>query len=310
MKAVTRLFVVVNPTSGRGRARRARPQVERTLEKLGVDYELALTTRSGEATEMAREAVAGGFSRVLAIGGDGLAGEVLNGIVGSDVEFALVPSGTGNDLAGALELPIDPIEAAHLAVYGKAVPIDVGQVNGRYFFQVAGAGFDSQVTKLANDTSWLKGKEVYIYAVLRTLLSFKAASFRITTPRQQIELKAMMVAVGNGPSYGGGMRVTPAAHYDDGLLDVCIVKDVSIPRFLAVFPKVFKGTHIKSDAVLMLTTTELHLEADRAFPIYADGEYVGSLPADITIHPRAISIVAPAYSPVIQPQRKPKLAPA
>ena len=284
-------------------------EVRGTLMNMGVDYEIAFTRRRGHAIEMAHHAAERGFSRILSVGGDGVAGEVLNGSFGSDTELAVVPAGTGNDLAAGLGIPLKPAEATKLALSGTAVSIDVGRVNERYFFQVAGAGFDSLVTKAANDTSWIKGREVYVYATIRTLFGFEAANFSITTPDGRVELKAMMVAVGNGPSYGGGMRVTPDARFDDGVLDVCIVENISIPHFMIMFPRVFNGTHVKSSAVRMLKTKAVRLEADRDFPIYADGEYVSQLPAEITVHPGAISVVAPAYAPAIVPERKPVLAP-
>ncbi|MHB0975618.1 MAG: diacylglycerol/lipid kinase family protein [Candidatus Aquicultorales bacterium] len=303
-----RLYVIVNPISGGGRGLKALPDVTAVLDQTGVEYEIAETERRGHGFELAKSAAGRGFSRILCVGGDGLVNEVLNGVVGTDAEVALVKAGGCNDFGSVIGIPADPGRAAKLAVEGQAVAIDVGEVNGRYFFEISGVGFDSLVTERSLATPWLRGRSVYIYSIVRTLFGFKPALFTIETPETTVRTRAMMVAVGNGPSYGGGMKVTTGARHDDGLFHVCVVGAVSIPHFLLVFPRVFNGSHVKSRAVSLFKAAALKVEADREMPVFADGEYVGVLPAVFKVHPRAVPVVAPAYAPEITPVLKPSFA--
>lgn len=293
------LFLIANPSAGRARAPRNR--VPRTLERvkaelgrLGIDYSIAVTRAPRHAEELARAAVSDGFDHILALGGDGLIGEIANGIAGSDAVLATIPCGTGNDFARNLGLPSDPVEGVRLLREGKVRVIDTAEVNGRRFLNIASIGFDSVTNDLANRTAWLSGKKVYVYAVLRSLIGFQAACFKVRAPGISLETRAMMVSVANGGTYGGGMRLVPDAAIDDGLLDVCIVEETPLWYFLYMFPKVFAGTHTTSPAVKIFRATEITVECDRKFSVFADGEYATELPASYRILPATLRVLVPA----------------
>ncbi len=172
--------------------------------------------------------------------------------------------------------------------------MDAVQIEGGpAFVCVAGGGFDSECNRLANRIRYLRGTPVYVVATLRTLARFTPAQFTVTIDGARHQQQGMFVAVGNAASYGGGMRITPAAVPDDGLLDVTIVGAMSRPALLRQFPKLFKGTHVKHPAVTTARATRVQIESDRPFLLFADGEEIGPLPAAMQVLPGALRVVAP-----------------
>jgi diacylglycerol kinase (ATP) len=207
----------------------------------------------------------------------------------------VLPAGTGDDFAKGIGS--GKLDAATKRLVDPTIrEIDVVRVvagaTERYFVNVAGAGFDSDVNETANAmTTRLGGTGTYVVAVLRTLRTFTAANYEITVDAQTMTLPAMLAVVGNGASYGGGMKVLPAASVTDGLLDVCIVEELSRVAFLRAFPRVFRGTHVSHPKVRMLRGRTVKLEADRRIQVYADGERVGPLPAIFEVEPGALRAV-------------------
>ena len=156
-----------------------------------------------------------------------------------------MPTGAGNDFARVLGYdPKHPLRAFDAVANGHDRVVDLGRVNGRWYTCVTASGFDAEANRWANTVRRLSGTTLYVAAVLRTLAVYKPHRFRVTVDGEPLETTAWLVAVGNGPAYAGGMRVTPAARLDDGLLDVTIVGAMSRPEFLWNFPKVFKGNHV------------------------------------------------------------------
>lgn len=292
-------MVVANPASGRGRGGRVIPRVERLLSSLAVDHEILISAGPDDPERMAREAARGGAEVVAALGGDGLAGMVANGLVGTPTALAVIPTGTGNDFACNLGLHRRrPVEAAALLRDPSITSIDVGRITAgprtRHYVNVAGAGFDSEVNELAN--RWqtrLSGAPKYVAAVLRTLVRFSPGQFEVTVDGEQQTIPAMMIAVGNGPAYGGGMRICPDASLTDGILEVCVVGSMGRGEFLSNFPRVFRGTHVHHPKVTMLRGSRVEVRADRAFQVYADGEHVGPVPAVFQVLPGALRVVVP-----------------
>jgi len=160
---------------------------------------------------------------------------------------------------------------------------------------VGGAGFNTEVNEHANEVRFLSGTAKYVYSTFVTLARFKAGDFTVTVDGDEHDFRGMMLAVGNGTSYGGGMQVCPRALSHDALLDVCVIQELPKWQFVKTFPKVFKGRHVEHPAVTMLRGREVEITADRPFQVYADGERVGSLPATFTVLPAALpGVVAPA----------------
>ena len=257
---------------------------------------------SDETYAAARDRALGGIAQgidVLAVvGGDGMVHLGVNLAAETGTTLAIIAAGTGNDVARGLGLPVhDPVRAADLVTTGVPRTIDAGRHTDdrgerHWFAGVLGAGFDSLVNERANTWPWPKGKMRYNLAILRELPLFRAIPYVVTVDGERHETRAMLVAVGNGPSYGGGMRVLPDARFDDGLLDVLVVHEVSTTEFLKVFPKVFKGAHTTHPAVEILRGRQVTLEA-HGIVAYADGERFAPLPLSVEAVPGALTVLGP-----------------
>jgi diacylglycerol kinase (ATP) len=294
-----RIVVVANPTSGRGKGAKLIPRVEERLHSLGLDFAMRISASADEPERLARKAAEDGAGVVAALGGDGHVGLCANGLMGTEAALAVIPAGTGNDFARHLGLDRkDPIAAAAILAHPVTRRLDVVGVSmperRRYYVNVGGTGFDSDANELANRTRMLKGTAKYVYAVLVTLARFRAGRFQLVVDGVEHDVSGMMVAVGNGVSYGGGMRITPNARSDDGLLDLTVVGEVSKPEFVRTFPKVFRGTHLSHPAVTSMRGREISISADRPFEVYGDGEDLGPLPATFAVVPSALDVVVPA----------------
>jgi diacylglycerol kinase (ATP) len=245
------------------------------------------------AVRLARRAVADGYDAVVAVGGDGMLNAVLQAVAGTGMPLGLVPAGSGNDFARLLGITVhDPVAAADVVAAGHLRTVDAARVGDRWFAGVLSSGFDSNVNERANAMRWPRGRSRYNIAILAELRVFEALPFTIVLDGESLQREAMLVAVGNGSSYGGGMQVCPGAVPDDGLLQVTILGRISKPEFLRVFPKVYKGTHIEHPAVTVHDARSVALQAPGAVA-YADGERVGPLPVQITCVPGALQVLVP-----------------
>jgi diacylglycerol kinase (ATP) len=295
-----RLTVVVNPTSGRGRAARVLPEVEHRLAALGA--EVVVSDGPEHAQEIARKAAEAGAEIVVAMGGDGMVGMVGAALIGTGAALGLIPTGTGNDFAVVLgyDRKRPTAAVAHLE-RPTFLEIDAGRIRWlggeRLYVNVAGTGFDSDVTETANRMrTRMQGSAKYVAAVFKTLPGFRPGRFEVVADGEAHTLPGMLLAVGNGVSYGGGMKITPAASLTDGFLDVTVIGAMSKPQFLANFPKVFRGTHVSHPKVTTLRGRTFDVSADRGFEVYADGEHVGPLPATFEVVPKALRVVIPSAS--------------
>ena len=292
MTGTARHLVIVNPSAGGGRARKALPELEAALRAQGLDYRLVLTTSLEHGCEEARRAADAGEIPVV-MSGDGLVGQIGGVLAGGGVPMGVIPGGRGNDLARVLGIPTEIPGAVGLLAAGSTRAIDVGEVNERRFLGIASCGFDSEANRIANQARLIKGNLVYLYAALRALAAWKPARFEVTLDGDRRSFTGYSVAAANNKAFGGGMFVAPNAELDDGLLDVVWVSDVAKLRYLANLPKVFKGRHVDSDEVTVLRAAEVTISADRPFAVYADGDHLADLPATIRLLPRALTVIAP-----------------
>ena len=285
---------IVNPVAGRGRTRKLLPDLERAADAAGI--ELHISPEPGAPTKLAVAATDARHD-LVAVGGDGLVTEVAGVAADAGCRLAIVPTGAGNDFARVLGYePKQPLRAFDALARGTDRLVDLGRVNGRWYTCVTASGFDAEANRWANTVQRLSGTSLYIAAVLRTLAVYKPYPFRLTVDGDTHDVKAWLVAVGNGPAYAGGMRVAPAARLDDGLLDVTVVGAMSRPQFLWNFPKVFKGNHVHHEMVLTFRGAHVHLEAlDDSVPmeVYADGERVGPLPGTMEAVRDALTVRVP-----------------
>jgi diacylglycerol kinase (ATP) len=211
----------------------------------------------------------------------------------------VIPAGGGNDAARSLGLPADdPLAAAGMLTRLHRRPADLATVGGRAYLNVAGAGFDSEVNRLANQRlRWARGRPRYVGAVLAELVLGRMASFELALDGQPERLSGWLVAVANGPSYGGGMLVAPRASLADGLLEVVVIGTIGKLEFLRTFPKVFSGRHVDHPAVAVHRAARVDLAADRPLAVYADGEPAGTLPATFEVRPAAVTVLAADPAP-------------
>ncbi|MER7070388.1 YegS/Rv2252/BmrU family lipid kinase [Terrabacter sp. NPDC000476] len=294
-----RVALIVNPTSGKGIGRALGERTRALLQAAGHEVVDASGGDYRQARERGLEAVAAGVDTVLVVGGDGMVHLGVNLCARSSSRLAVVAAGTGNDFARNLGLPVhDPAAAVDLLARGRTRAVDLGRVRHgtageRWFGGVLGAGFDAVVNARAQRMTWPRGQMRYNLAVLRELPVFRPIPYVVEIDGHRIDTRAMLVAVANTTSFGGGMRVCPDADVADGLFDVLVVHALSVPAFLRVFPKVYSGTHTTHPAVEIHRGRRVRLEAS-GIHSQADGETFADLPIDAEVVPGALRVVAPS----------------
>ena len=272
--------IVVNPISGGGKGALLGTEVAGYFSERALPYQV-ITANSADKL---RSYLAGFLEAkgqecfgVIAVGGDGLAHLVLQFVVPLRIPFTVIPAGTGNDFLRALGWSLTGVKTQlDVVTSTEASPIDLGMVDSEWFGAVLSTGFDSVVNEKANSLRWPKGPMKYNVAIAIELPKFKPLSYVIELDNQVIETEAMLIAVGNGSSYGGGMKVCPGAVMTDGLFEVMVLRPVSKVEFIRVFPKVFSGQHINHKQVDIYQSRRISLNA--AAIAYADGDRIGGLP--------------------------------
>jgi len=271
-------LVVINPIAGYGRGAQIGQEVVAALDRYSATYQ-TLSGKSAEDTRRQLEVAADSqeITGIISVGGDGLAHLVLQVAVPRKIPFAVLPAGTGNDIVRTLGWSLTNISGyIERILTTPAQAIDLGNVDSEWFAAILSTGFDSVVNERANALSWPKGPQRYNVAIALELPKFQPISYEITLDSISIATEAMLIAIGNGRCYGGGMYVCPQAKIDDGLFDVMILEPVSKIEFLKVFPKVYSGSHISHPKVRVYRSQKVQLNA-RAVA-YADGERIGPAP--------------------------------
>ena len=292
MPEPNRYLLLVNPSAGGGRAGKLLPAVELEIERAGLQHRTVLTRGVEHGREEARAAAAAGEVPVV-MSGDGLIGQVGGVLAEGSIPMGVIPGGRGNDFARMLGIPTELPAAVGVLAGGATREIDVGVIDGKRFLCIASCGFDSDANRIANEAKWIKGNAVYAYAALRALASWKPATFTLTTDGVGKQVTGYSVGVCYTRYYGGGMQAAPDAEIDDGLLDVEASGNVSKLRFLRGLAKIFNGEHRELIQVQSWRGTEVRVEADRAFDVYADGDRIAALPVTVTLLPRALKVIVP-----------------
>lgn len=279
--------IAINPNSGQGRSIAIGEEVIKYFAEKDLEYRI-FSALSADALQqdlenyLDQQSVDG----VISVGGDGLAHLILQVVVPRHIPFAIIPAGTGNDIVRTLGWSLDNIQSQLDRVTSTtAEPIDLGNVDSEWFAAILSTGFDSIVNERANRLKWPKGPQRYNVAIARELPRFTPIEYEITTDTRTFSTKAMLIAIGNGRSYGGGMLVCPQAHMNDGLFDVMILEPVSKLEFLKVFPKVYSGSHLSHPKVSTFRTKKISIQADAV--AYADGERIGAAPISAECVPSA-----------------------
>lgn len=287
-----RILCIVNRTAGGGRAGKAWAAIAPTMA--GMKAEVAFTAGPGNATEIARQACADGFTHLLAVGGDGTAHETVNGIDRPDIALGLVPAGTGNDFARSAGLPFQPQAAVNGLELDRRRAVDLGLCGDRRFLNVAGAGFDAEVARLINEgPRKARGALPYVATAISLAFRYRAASLRLEIDGDSVAQPCLLVAFGNAQAYGGGMRICPRASLDDGLLDVCIIAGMGAGHILRLLPTVFVGRHLRDASVSYRQGRSIQVTGPASVAVHADGEVVGGLPARFSVAPAACTLWLP-----------------
>jgi YegS/Rv2252/BmrU family lipid kinase len=302
-----RYQIIVNPTAGRGNGERIIPALGASLGKYGIDFELVRTERPFHAADLARQAAEDGFATVVAVGGDGTANEVINGLMqvkkNGHLETALgaIGAGRGNDFAYSLGMPADLDEACRVLAEGQRKRIDVGLMrggifpDGRYWGNSLGIGFDAVVSMEALKMTRLKGMVSYLVAVLKTVfLYYQAPQVEIKYGEQMLALPALLVSIMNGRRQGGVFIMAPESRNDDGLFDLCIVREVSKGRIFTLIPTFFSGAQFGQKEVHFLQAEQVTVTAVRGvLPAHLDGEIISRDGQELSIEllPRQLEAI-------------------
>ena len=301
--------IIVNPISGRGAGQRALQEIRPMLGRYGLDCEILSTERPMHALDLARNAVREGCEVVVAVGGDGTANEVLNGLMLAKDEgmgesaFGVISVGQGNDFAFGVGVPPGLEAGCRVLAQGHAQTIDIGRVagglypDGRYFGNGVGIGFDAVVGFEALKLKRLHGFLAYLVAALKTIfLYYRAPLVEIEFDGQILTQPALMVSIMNGRRMGGGFMMAPKADPNDGLFDLCIARQVGRARILSLIPHFLKGTQASQDPILTGQAHRLTVTAlEGVLPAHADGETlcIDGVKLELELLPSQIKMISP-----------------
>jgi len=294
--------IILNASGGRLGAQEKVAAVEQAMRAAGLDYPLMLTEYPGHATQLARQAVADGCTTVIAGGGDGTINEVVNGLFQAagagapelPTALGILPLGSANDLAAALNLPGDLTEACRVLARGQSRRIDVGCVNGHYFVNNSAVGLEPVVTIAQHQMRWIKGTARYVAAALKTIIAAKEWHMRVEWDTGMYDGPLVLVSVGNGIRTGGAFYFTPRSKLDDGKFDFVYALAMSRLNMFALLPKTFTGKHIGHSKVGYFKSRSVRVTASPATPIQADGEVIETAATEILfeIVPQKLQVIA------------------
>jgi diacylglycerol kinase (ATP) len=295
---------ILNPYAGRGSAQKLVEPLTKALRERGVPHDVVLTTRPGEASEIARSARG---EIVVAVGGDGTVNEVANGVIETGRTLGVIPAGNGNDFVKNIGSGPGIPQAIDRISQGTVKLIDVGTVEclvgegssgsadpRRYFVNGVGIGFDAAVAAKTREIKHLTGVLLYLAAVFQMLGKYRAPLFNIEFDGGEARAsKHLLIAIGNGICAGGGFYLTPNAKVDDGFFDACLIDDIPVRTILHLIPKAMLGKHTSSPLAKFLHFKKMDLTADCDFYVHADGEMVGRNVRQVRIAllPKALPVI-------------------
>lgn len=293
-----RVCFIVNPTAGHGRALKTWKRIEPVAARLG-EFGVKFTQRPRHGEELARQAALEGYDRVISLGGDGTLNEVGNGLMGTGAALGVVPTGTGNDWVRTVGIEREPEEACRIAFQGRRMKMDVGLAHGyRHFFNVAGIGFDAEVSRRVNDygpvLKTVGGTLPSLLGILGTLFRFTGVPMRIQLDEQVLTPnRLLLMAVGIARYYGGGMKILPEARIDDGLFEIAWADQLDKLELIKLVGKIYSGEHVGHPKVRMARGRRLTAVSDQPVAFHLDGDVVGNLPVTFELLPQAIDVIVP-----------------
>jgi diacylglycerol kinase (ATP) len=285
------ITLLTNPTAGKGRGARVRDVALSLLDGAGWQVRSLEGRDADEAGDLARKAAVDGTEAMVVCGGDGLVHLAIQALAGTDVPLGVLPAGTGNDAARAVGIPVkDTAAAVARLIAWQPRTIDLARSGERWYFTVLAAGFDAVVNERANRMTWPRGQMRYNLATLAELRTFEPLHYELDLDGEPRQLRATLVAIGNGPSFGGGLRIAEGAILDDGLLDVVVIGPVTKPELVRTYPKLFNGTHVDHPQFSRHRVRKVTV-ACPGIVGYADGERYGALPLTVECVPKALQVL-------------------
>ena len=288
-----RALAIINPAAGKGAGERMSRRIAADFRAQGVRIDIVRTPARDEAARLAREGAADGYQTIVAVGGDGTANEIANGIVGTGAVLALYPIGSGNDLARALGYPRRRRDVLKFLRGARRRTIDVGEVNGRVFVNTAGVGIDGHVAARVAAAMRIVGPTFgYLAGALLGIATYRPQPMRVLVDGELRSGKFHTVVAANGTHFGGGMRVAPGAVMDDGQLDVLLAGDLSRAASLLALAKLYRGAHIDGRTIVLRRARVVEIELERPLPMELDGEVSREQRLSIRIRPGALEVLS------------------
>ncbi|HEY4682221.1 MAG TPA: diacylglycerol kinase family protein [Candidatus Acidoferrales bacterium] len=305
-----RTVILVNPEAGGGQATKIARAARDYLAQVGYAADFEEASSAEELREKARQAAEAGCRRVVALGGDGTVHQVINAVRHTSLmgeaphrtaqgeemggAIGIIPCGSGDDFASNLGLPRDPLAACNVLLNGRVRRVDVAEVGAEVYACIGGIGLDSMANRRANlAPAWLRGQFRYVLATLRTLAGFQPMDFELRADGKVLAGKMTSVIVANARSFGSGLRVAPRARLDDGLLDVCLFREMSWARMLEVLPRAIHGEHLSEPEVEYFQAREIEIRTDPPGDYYADGDFMARSPVKIRVLEKALPMLVP-----------------
>jgi len=297
---------IINPNAGHGKCKKLVPLITSIANRLELEYNIEITTGPGDATQFAKHYL--GTSRIYAVGGDGTANEVLNGIINNkEVQFAVIPGGTGNDfvrtITGGHKYSNHTLEQLiEDTINGDICPINSARINNQHFLNISSLGIDAitnfNMVRTTKNIPWLPAKVAYIISALGTLIKDRNMDVEITMDGITTRQRIILAAISNGRFYGGGIMPSPNAHPSDNFLDLCLVSALSQLRVLGLLPKYIAGKHTREKEVSFYKLTKLNIKSETTLIVNIDGETILANEIDIELDPEMIQLAVPKWSPL------------
>lgn len=288
-------LLIYNPFAAHYHSKYALSEVLEYFDAKNLEYELWTSQYPKHTIELANDAINKGYKNIISVGGDGTLLEIAGCMAGSDCTLGIIPAGTGNDFAMTLYGEISVKKSIEAIVNGKTKLIDIGKTSeDTFFMNVAGTGFDTDVIKHTERyKKFFRGQIPYLLGIFSALISYKSKTVTITTEDTSFKQKVLIIAVANGKTYGGGMKVAPNAEISDGLFEITLIDHV--PKIIIPFilPRFVSGKHENIKQLRSFKCKQIKIECDEDLPINMDGEIIGTTPKSFEIQKHKISVFVP-----------------
>lgn len=271
-----KIMVIANPSAGKGKALDLLPTIDKLLASFDIKYDIRLPESAEKSTELANLACRLGYDRIIAVGGDGTVNSVATGILGSNAILGVIPAGIGNDFFRMLKINDGFIDICRIAVFGEPISVDVGELNGRPFFNMLGIGFDAEIAQKVNEGKTNLGLLAYLISIYKVLNKYSPYPIRLRIDNVEIAEEVVLVAVGIGRVSGHGFALTPQAKIDDGKFDVCIAEKAGKIKILRVLRRILRGQHVREPGVKIYRCKQLEVYSEKPLPLQIEGETFNS----------------------------------